>query len=540
MQLNRFRIATRALVSFGLIALLMLAFGLFSIHQITRMREAVVYTEETSHAGTRYIAQIRDNQLGIRVITLRMMMNRDPAVLKPTVDRLLFLRGELDKSMAAYQAVKTPAASEAFAQMQQVVAGYNTQLDAYQRLSEANDTDGMLKVLNGPIQDASNKTGDLFNALVKINADNAARFTEQARADYDVAVRATVIALVVVFALTVLLAWLLTRSIVRPLNHAIDVARQIADGRLTAAIQPEGEDEPAQLLQALALMKQSLIDTLRLIGDSSHQLSAAAEQMTAITHQTANDLGRQHQEVEQAATAVTEMTTAVDEVARNATSTADASEHCAKSSQQGRQRVDTTLQSIQRMSQNAVSASGQVRELAGRSQEIGKVLDVIRGIAEQTNLLALNAAIEAARAGEAGRGFAVVADEVRALAGRTQASTREIEEMVGAIQAGTSTVVATMEANQQQVQTTMHEAQVAGTALDEMAKAVGEIHERNLVIASASEEQASVAREIDRNLVNIRDLSVQTSEGAAQIDAASQSLSTLSHQLQAMVARFHM
>jgi methyl-accepting chemotaxis protein len=540
MPLTQFRIATRALISFGLIALLMLAFGLFSIHQITRMREAVVYTEQTSHAGTRYIAQIRDNQMGIRVITLRMMLNRDPAALKPTVDRLVFLRGELDKAMAAYQAVKTPAAADAFAQMQQVVAGYNSQLDTYQRLSESNDTEGMLKVLNGPIQDASNKAGDLFNQLVKINADNAARFTEQARADYDLAVQATVIALLVVFALTMGLAWLLTRSIVRPLAHAIEVARQIADGRLTGQINPQGRDEPAQLLHALAAMKQSLIDTLRLIGDSSHQLSAAAEQMTTITHQTAGDLTRQHQEVEQAATAVTEMTTAVEEVARNATSTADASEHCAKASQQGRQRVDTTLQSIQRMSQNAVNASQQVRELAGRSQEIGKVLDVIRGIAEQTNLLALNAAIEAARAGEAGRGFAVVADEVRALAGRTQTSTREIEGMVGAIQAGTATVVATMEANQQHVETTMHEAQVAGTALDEMAQAVGEIHERNLVIASASEEQAQVAREIDRNLVNIRDLSVQTSEGATQIDAASQSLSSLSHQLQAMVARFHM
>ncbi|WP_431194220.1 methyl-accepting chemotaxis protein [Pseudomonas viridiflava] len=262
--------------------------------------------------------------------------------------------------------------------------------------------------------------------------------------------------------------------------------------------------------------------------------------MTAITTQTSGDLHNQNDEIQQAATAVNEMTVAVEEVARNAVSTADASSASTTTAQMGRQRVDGTIQAIERMGQRVEDASSQVRELAEHSQDIGKILDVIRGVAEQTNLLALNAAIEAARAGEAGRGFAVVADEVRALAGRTQTSTQEIEQMVAAIRAGTAKVVDTMQATNEQALTTLDMARTAGGALDEIAQAISLIHERNLVIASASEEQAQVAREIDRNLVNIRDLSIQTSEGAGQIDSASQSLSGLSHDLKTMVGRFQL
>ncbi|MGV8901582.1 MAG: methyl-accepting chemotaxis protein [Pseudomonas sp.] len=262
--------------------------------------------------------------------------------------------------------------------------------------------------------------------------------------------------------------------------------------------------------------------------------------MTAVTNQTSNDLNNQNAEIQQAATAVNEMTAAVEEVARNAVSTADASDASTTTAQLGRQRIDLTIQAIRRMGNRVEDATRQVEELAAHSQDIGKILDVIRGVAEQTNLLALNAAIEAARAGEAGRGFAVVADEVRALAGRTQSSTQEIEKMVVAIRAGTSQVVDTMQANNAQALETLDTAQTAGNALDEIADAISLIHERNRVIASASEQQAQVAREIDRNLVNISDLSIQTSEGAAQIDSASQSLSGLSHDLKGMVARFQL
>ncbi|MET0610731.1 MAG: methyl-accepting chemotaxis protein [Pseudomonas caspiana] len=540
MALRQIRISTRAFLSFGVISVLMLGFGIFSMHQITQMREAVVHTEQVSHAGTRWLGSIRDNSLGIRVLTFRLMINRDPAVLGPSTQRLVFLRGELSKALEGYTPIVPEVARASFTRMQSVVAQYQQALDSYQKLSEKGDIPGMTALLNGTIQDLSNQTGDLFNELVKINLEQGSLYTQQAEQRYDTAMQTTVAVLVLVFVLTVALAWLLTRSIVQPLNGAIGAARRIARGDLTGTIEVDGKDEAADLQKSLGDMQQALMDTLRLIGNSSDQLATAAEEMTAITTQTSGDLHNQNDEIQQAATAVNEMTVAVEEVARNAVSTADASSASTSTAQMGRQRVDGTIQAIERMAQRVEDASSQVRELAEHSQDIGKILDVIRGVAEQTNLLALNAAIEAARAGEAGRGFAVVADEVRALAGRTQTSTQEIEQMVAAIRAGTAKVVDTMQATNEQALTTLDMAKTAGGALDEIAQAISLIHERNLVIASASEEQAQVAREIDRNLVNIRDLSIQTSEGAGQIDSASQSLSGLSHDLKTMVGRFQL
>jgi methyl-accepting chemotaxis protein len=190
------------------------------------------------------------------------------------------------------------------------------------------------------------------------------------------------------------------------------------------------------------------------------------------------------------------------------------------------------------MSADAGIALQQVQTLAEQSREIGKVLDVIRAIAEQTNLLALNAAIEAARAGEAGRGFAVVADEVRALAHRTQQSTREIEQMIGRVRGDTESVVQSMHGNSQRVAATLSIAEEAGLALAQITRAMEQIHERNLVIASASQEQSAVAREVDRNLLNIRDLSLQSADASTRTSATSQQLSQLAAGLQNLVLRF--
>ncbi|WP_411736648.1 methyl-accepting chemotaxis protein [Pseudomonas sp. BF-RE-01] len=285
-------------------------------------------------------------------------------------------------------------------------------------------------------------------------------------------------------------------------------------------------------------MQTSLRETLQLISGTSTQLAAAAQQMNQNTRQDSARLQQQHNEIEQAATAVNEMTVAVEEVARNAVSTSDSTRLSTQQANQGQTRVIETLDSIQAMSSNAGIALQQVQTLAEQSREIGKVLDVIRAIAEQTNLLALNAAIEAARAGEAGRGFAVVADEVRALAHRTQQSTREIEQMIGRVRGDTDSVVLSMHDNSQRVADTLTIAEQAGLALAEITRAMEQIHERNLVIASASEEQAQVAREVDRNLLNIRDLSLESADASTRTSATSQELSQLATGLQNLVVRF--
>ena len=199
-----------------------------------------------------------------------------------------------------------------------------------------------------------------------------------------------------------------------------------------------------------------------------------------------------------------------------------------------------TVNSISSLAENVTSTASEVGDLADKIRDISKVLDVIRAIAEQTNLLALNAAIEAARAGEQGRGFAVVADEVRLLAQRTQQSTQEIEQMIGGIRQGTDHAVNAMQGSNTLAHATLELAQSAGQALDEITRSITEINERNLLIASASEEQASVTREVDRNLVNIRDLSLQSSAGANQTSASSQELSRLAIDLNGLVSKFRL
>jgi methyl-accepting chemotaxis protein len=292
------------------------------------------------------------------------------------------------------------------------------------------------------------------------------------------------------------------------------------------------------MMMAMARMQDQLREAISMIGDSATHLSATAEEMHAVTEDASQGLQRQNSEIEMAATAVTEMSAAVDEVAGNAAAASQATGQSSAAAIDGRLRVNETVDAINRMVATVKSTSMNVENLAENTRAISKVLEVIRAIAEQTNLLALNAAIEAARAGEAGRGFAVVADEVRALAHRTQSSTLEIEQMVGRIQAGTDNAVSSMHDTNAQAQQTLQKAQGAGQALNVITDSIEQINERNLLIATAAEEQAQVAREVDRSLVSIRDLSGQTSEGSRQTTIATSELSKLAVNLSQLVGRF--
>ena len=355
---------------------------------------------------------------------------------------------------------------------------------------------------------------------------------------YAVAIKWVIVVIVIAFLMTVCLAWLLTRSIVGPIGRALQAAEEIAGGNLTKHIDVDGSDEPGRLLQALVGMQDNLRNTIQQISGSAAQLASAAEELSAVTQEASTGLQRQNAEIEQAATAVTQMTTAVEDVARNAVSTSEASRESTKVALLGRERVLETVSAITLMGADVKNSSSLVESLAGQARDIGKVLDVIRAIAEQTNLLALNAAIEAARAGEAGRGFAVVADEVRALAHRTQQSTQEIEQMVSGIQSGTDKAVQSMQQSSSRSQSTLDTARLAGDALEQITQTIDLINERNMVIASASEEQAQVSREVDRNLLNIRDLAVQSAAGASQTSTATHELSRLAVGLNGLVSQF--
>jgi len=539
MSLRNLNIAPRAFLGFSFIALLVIVLGVFAVNRMSMIRQATVDMETTHLPGVGFLGNMTENVLRLRILSFRVLVNREPAELQEAQNRISVLIDKLRSAQASYAAL--PAEPEEAALYKAFVATLDSYMQAQNEmmdLSRQNQVDEMRTLINTRIKDGTDQMGVQLNKLVALNDSYAHAASDEAGKHYSSAITGIIVVAVIAALLTVLLAWLLTRSIVTPLNRAVRAAETIADGNLTGVIVIDGKDEPARLLGALAAMQANLRKTIEQIAGSATQLGAAAEELSTVTEEASRGLQQQNNEIEQAATAVNEMTAAVEEVASNAVSTSEASSESTQAAREGRDRVVETVDAIQTMTQDVQNTSLMIEGLAAQGRDIGKVLDVIRAIAEQTNLLALNAAIEAARAGEAGRGFAVVADEVRALAHRTAQSTQEIEKMVAGIQSGTGEAVSSMQQSNQRSQSTLEMARAAGVALEQITQSIHLINERNLVIASASEEQAQVSREVDRNLVNIRDLATQSSAGANQTSAASHELSRLAVDLNAMVARF--
>ncbi|MEB2325914.1 MAG: methyl-accepting chemotaxis protein [Pseudomonas sp.] len=537
MFIRNMNISRRSALGFGLIGLIVLLLGVFALRQMTMIRDEAAKVSSQWLPSITALGELNQHTMRMRIHTLRLLIDRARVEANRAV--VSKFRSELQPLEDAY--AKTIFMSEEKALFDRYVKArqrFEGVLDEVQRLESSGQLEAAIEVVGSQLNETASAMSEAVRELVRFN-DTQAQLSARNAQDYFTQARAWMVAMLVVAGLlTWLLAWLFTRSIVQPLGEAVKVAEVVAGGDLSQPIEIAGSDEPARLLISLKAMQGSLRETIQRISDSSNQLASAAEELNVVTEDSTRGLHQQNTEIEQAATAVNEMTTAVDEVARNAVATSEASRESDETAQQGRQQVIRTVDSIGLLANDVTHTATVVEQLAGRVREISKVLDVIRAIAEQTNLLALNAAIEAARAGDAGRGFAVVADEVRALAHRTQQSTQEIEQMIGDVSQGTDQAVQAMQASNQRARTTLEVAQAAGAALDAIAQAIGQISERNLVIASASEEQAQVAREVDRNLVNIRDLSLQTSAGANQTSAASQELARLAVDLNGLVTRF--
>ncbi len=539
MNLRNMNIAPRAGLGFGLVALLVFALGGFALQQMTSMRQQSEQVDSNWLPSVIAVGQMAQDTMRIRALTLRLLINRDPQALQQNKARVEEIKVGLGKAQQQYQALivlpEEQTLFDRYLKLEQQYFGLQAQV---MQLSAQNQVEAATALVNGEMNQLADQLTATLNELIALNNHHANTATDLAEAVFKSARVWVVALLVAALVLTVILALTLTRSIVRPLGQSLQVAEVVATGDLTPQISVHGKDEPARLLAALKQMQQSLRDTIGRISDSSNQLASASEELSAVTDDATRGLMQQSQEIEQAATAVNQMTTAVEEVASNAVATSEASRESDRIARQGREQVRLTVASIESLAAGVTSNAEEVEQLAQQVHGITKVLDVIGAIAEQTNLLALNAAIEAARAGDAGRGFAVVADEVRALAHRTQQSTREIEQMIDGIQQGTDRAVSGMQQSNERARVTLDGAHAAGAALDEIAAAISLINERNLVIASASEQQAQVAREVDRNLTNIRDLALQTSAGANQTNAASQALSQLAIELNGLVGRF--
>jgi len=485
------------------------------------------------------LSSINLNVMRARVFTFRLLLADSAAERDKGLETLRQIRENIKTDQKAYEPlISLPGEQALYQDFSHNLELYLQNQDQMISKLQANDTTEAKRIMDEVMTLQADKITKTLISIGDLNTEYAGKQGEITAQAYEESKQLNSVVIIASLIAAFVVATLLTRSIVQPMKEAVDISVTVASGDLTQKIRTDGNDETSQLMQSLAGMQQNLRDTLSHIANSSNQLASAAEELNSVTEDASRGIQQQNDEIQQAATAITEMSSAVDEVANTAVLASEASEETARNTELGKKQVDQTVAAIIDMNQDVTQSSQIVQTLAMQAVDIGKVLDVIRAIAEQTNLLALNAAIEAARAGDTGRGFAVVADEVRALAHRTQSSTREIEDMINKIQHGTETAVLSMQHSGQKAEQALAVARLAGDALNTINAQISTMNNSNMVIASAAEEQAKVAREVDKNIVNISDLASQSAAGAQQTSASAHELSRLAVELNNLLTRF--
>ena len=539
------KLATKLLIAFFLCTLITLMVGLLGNRGITRLSASLEHVFSHSLVSVVKIAESRSATISqnrdLYLMLLLLATNSSTADKSMTLDRLKHTRAEAEQAFAGYK--KTATSEEerkAVEQGEKEWAAYQSSVDRVLLQIERGDLQATRDIM---LNEALPSYERILTGFETMIGSIHRQIGEGSIAAKEEAATANVLlysGIVIAFFAALALGMFITRIISRPIALAVSSAQRVANGDLTETIRVTRRDEAGQLLGALAAMQTSLKGTIQHIAGASGQLAYAADELSAVTEESRGGLTRQSDEIHLVATAVTQMTAAVEEVASNAVSTSSASQVASEEAQKGRAQAQSAIVAINNMTEELDASAAQVETLAKNTREIGKVLDVIQSIAEQTNLLALNAAIEAARAGELGRGFAVVADEVRALAHRTQVSTGEIENMIGAVRASADQSVLAMTRSQGLASNTQDLVQAAGCMLENIADRVREINDWNIQIASAAEEQTQGAREVDRSLIKIQNASAESTAGAEKSNASSQELSKLAVSFNQRVAQFRL
>ena len=547
--MNTMTIGKKLTAGFAVLGLMMAFIGGFSLFEFSKMnRAAIGFTDSILPAV------VRTSTLGETINALRRY-ELDVFLVADDAQQKARYRNESEKSLqeAARQIVAHDGTIWAEDREERrafdiVKADWERYVALHQRIRQMQDSGQMAEARHLFMGEGvtlyttlSKSVGD----LIRINHGYSVGSRAEVIAAFDSAKLSVTLALVIGLALVVALSVVLTRQIRDPLIMLARQAQRIASGDLGRGELQEwirgnrfNRDELGQLGSAIDRMQGALAELVSEISGSVSQLSSAVEEVSAISEQSAEGMASQQGEVSQVATAMNEMQSTVNEVSRNTTDAMGAAKQASRTSTQGNQVVRSAIGSIEQVSRQIEQAGSVVQQLETDSASISMVLDVIRGIAEQTNLLALNAAIEAARAGEQGRGFAVVADEVRSLAQRTQASTAEISKMIEVLQERTAEAGSAMQLNRQQMQESVELAREAGSSIDSINGAVTQITDMNTLIATATEQQNAVTEELNRSIVKIHTAADENAQGAQQTAQACVELSKLANTLHHMTQRF--
>ncbi|MGN5062673.1 methyl-accepting chemotaxis protein [Aeromonas sp. 6P] len=373
---------------------------------------------------------------------------------------------------------------------------------------------------------------DIDNELAALRAER--------ESNMHASLQSSVLLILLILGITLAATIIVGNRVTKPLADAVLALNDIAngDGDLTQRLKVQSQDEIGQLASAFNRFVERIQSVVSQVGETSNHLFSAVDKLHHLSEHYDHQMQGHSRETDQVVTAVTEMSSTAQEVAASASNAATATSDAARESDAARGVVSGAINSINRLVGEVHTASGVIEQLAQETAKIGSVVEVIRGIAEQTNLLALNAAIEAARAGEQGRGFAVVADEVRSLAGRTQQSTKEINEMLQRLQGGVKQAVEVMQASEDRSQETVQEASHIASSLDSMVMAVSTINDMNIQIATAAEEQHAVSEEINKNLVAIQQIVSELTSAAVESNSTTRDLASTGDKLRKLVSQF--
>ncbi|WP_088869332.1 methyl-accepting chemotaxis protein [Aeromonas veronii] len=544
-MLTKMTIGQKLTMAFTTLALLMLGFAWFATLQLSKIYRDASEVSDNIVPSIRASSQMHVSLLDARRAELNMVIDalgKDPDSLNSSTQSF-----EAAKSlyMAAEQRYGSmPFVSERdrnmFAELKTAAAKYFSAHGDLETAIRQGDIAKVQSLIKNESRAALEQAGQDGLELRKENDRVANLLTKQSEASYERAklLSTTVGALTLLF--VVIVAWLLIRQIRNPVMTLLEQTRQVAAGNLTSQLDMKqfSHDELGKLAQGFNEMQSSLRMLVNEVSGSVVQLGAAAEEISAVAQQSANNMGAQQHELNQLATAMNEMQATVQEVARNTNDAASAATSASDTAAQGSETVNDSIGRIEKVATAIEETALVIRQLGDDSRNIGMVLEVIQGIAEQTNLLALNAAIEAARAGEQGRGFAVVADEVRTLAKRTQDSTSQINHIISELQQRANEAGVTMQQSQDMMSETVHTAREAGASIAEISSSVNSISHMNIQIATATEEQGAVSEELNRNVVNISNASEEVATGAKQMAQACNDLNLLATQLQEVVRKF--
>ncbi|PJG59544.1 methyl-accepting chemotaxis protein [Aeromonas cavernicola] len=543
-MLTNMTIGQKLVMAFSALALIMLGYSWFTNAQLAAINRDTTEITGNIIPSIRAATQMQTTLLNARATETQMVvdvLNRDMDEFQTHKQRFENIRGEFEKAEKNYASL--PVVSEndkqMFTSLQEAAASYlaNHNLIAADLLQ--GDTQQAIQRLAHQTQLAE----QAGLAALKMREENdraASELTLHNEQTFQQANTLSIVLSSITLLFVIVVAVLLIRQIRNPVMILLEQTRQVSRGNLTTNLDMShfSRDEIGKLAEGFNEMQESLRMLVNEVSGSVVQLGSAAEQMSTVASQSANNMGAQQHELHQLATAMNQMQATVQEVARNTNDAARAATDASETASQGSSTVNEATVRIEKVSGAIEETAVVIRQLGDDSRNIGMVLEVIQGIAEQTNLLALNAAIEAARAGEQGRGFAVVADEVRTLAKRTQDSTSQINGIISELQQRANEAGVTMQQSQELMTETVHTAREAGTSIAAISNSVNNISHMNIQIATATEQQGSVSQELNRNVINISTASEEVATGAQQMAQACNELNLLANQLQGVVSKF--